>query len=591
VAAAAVASGGASPFVTWRLEGDRLEADADAPRGALRVGSLQKPFVAKAWALGHPGAEPPRVRCDASSGCWLRAGHGVSGLARATALSCNTYFHQLAAETPVSILAATLRQEGFGVAGPLAPDAAIGLESEETVVTVAPAALLEAYRRLTREPWGAGDAVRRELLAGLREAPLSGTARGLGRRGYWAKTGTVAAIDGQPLATSGLAVAVDDAGRAVLGLLTHGTGREAARALSSSLATRDAAQPDAARSALAIAGAPLGPGPPTVRVSLFGALAPSIVEARLLEGGPALTIRGYLGPGASVTLRPGDRLAEGLWEVALPERRIVRRVKGALECAAAPERALRVVATLDVREYVTGVLAAELPEGRGPLRETLAAAVLRFVSAGPRHAEADFCDTTHCAWFVGRGPRVSWRAPEQPILLRARAPTPGLSAGLDDAAWARAAAASRTAGPALWTGHCGGAPLSPHAIWGNDDRRVFVCPRHGPSSSRPWSRVWSDADVARAFGAPVQSLSVAWPDGVWTLEVVAGGARQALRYDDAHRALAEVIHWGALPSPATRVSRAGAGWRAEGTGLGHRVGLCLGDSWAGPTSVGSLDVP
>jgi hypothetical protein len=256
---------------------------------------------------------------------------------------------------------------------------------------------------------------------------------------------------------------------------------------------------------------------------------------------------------------------------------MVRRLQGALSCDAAPERGLLVVATLDVREYVNGVLTGELPEGRGALREALAAAVLRFVSAGPRHAHEDFCDTTHCAWFVGRGPRVSWRGPEQPLLLRTRAPIAAATPGLDDAAWARALAASPTAGPALWTGHCGGAPLSPHAVWGNGDRRVFVCPRHDASASRPWSRFWSDADLTRAIGAPVESLAVAWPDGVWTLEVVAGGARQALRYDDAHRALADAMGWGALPSPAMRVSRAGYGWRAEGVGLGHRVGLCLGD--------------
>ena len=47
-------------------------------------------------------------------------------------------------------------------------------------------------------------------------------------------------------------------------------------------------------------------------------------------------------------------------------------------------------------------------------------------------------------------------------------------------------------------------------------------------------------------------------------------------YDDAHRALAAVLGWGALPSPPDRVTRTATGFRAEGVGAGHRVGLCLG---------------
>jgi len=177
-------------------------------------------------------------------------------------------------------------------------------------------------------------------------------------------------------------------------------------------------------------------------------------------------------------------------------------------------------------------------------------------------------------------PRVSstsrWAATVAPRRVASGAPL------LDDPAWSRASAAAREPGPAFWTGHCGGAPLSPHAVWGNGDRRVVSCPRHS-GASRPWSRVWSEAEVAAAFGGAVDDLSVEWPDGVWTLEVRAGGSARPWRYDGAHRALAAALGWGALPSPATRVVRTNGGWRAEGFGLGHRVGLCLADDghpWA-----------
>jgi hypothetical protein len=75
------------------------------------VGSLQKPFVAEAWARAHPGMPSPRFRCDGRS-CWRPSGTAVLGLARATAVSCNAAFLALAAETPPAILRSTLERRG-----------------------------------------------------------------------------------------------------------------------------------------------------------------------------------------------------------------------------------------------------------------------------------------------------------------------------------------------------------------------------------------------------------------------------------------------------------------------------------------------
>src|SRR5207249_7386422 len=69
-----------------------------AEPGPLAVGSLLKPFVAKAWAHAHPGVPPPVERCERASGCWRPAGHGTAGLTRALAVSCNAYFKKMAAE-------------------------------------------------------------------------------------------------------------------------------------------------------------------------------------------------------------------------------------------------------------------------------------------------------------------------------------------------------------------------------------------------------------------------------------------------------------------------------------------------------------
>ena len=135
---------------------------------------------------------------------------------------------------------------------------------------------------------------------------------------------------------------------------------------------------------------------------------------------------------------------------------------------------------------------------------------------------------------------------------------------------------SRRPGPLYWTSHCGGHPLSAWAGWGSGDRTAASCPLHRAGTSRPWSRSWPDDALARAFGGRVTRIEVAAEDGVLRLLVETPGQTRRLLYDDAHRALAAVLGWDALPSPPDRVTRAGAGYRAEGVGSGHRVGLCLG---------------
>ncbi|MDP2875624.1 MAG: hypothetical protein Q8O00_05515, partial [Holophaga sp.] len=204
-----------SRLKTWHWDGSNLESSPNATDAPLAVGSLQKPFVVRAWAMTHPGQEAPRVACTSTSGCWHRGGHGEIGLARATAVSCNSYFRHLAMETPLALLAASLHREGFRNRLH-SPEAAIGLADGQPLLVISPSALLAAYADLVRTPWAVGEPIQRQLLAGLREAALTGTAGALKQRGYWAKTGTIPSPSGNPLQTCGLALAVDDAGWAIL---------------------------------------------------------------------------------------------------------------------------------------------------------------------------------------------------------------------------------------------------------------------------------------------------------------------------------------------------------------------------------------
>jgi hypothetical protein len=567
--AAGAAAADGRTWHLWRLEGGRLHsepADDDRPRP---VGSLQKPFVAKAWALVHPGTATPLVRCGPSSGCWRPGGHGRLDLTRALAVSCNTYFLRLARETPPDVLAATFADEGFLGPESLTAESAVG-HVDGSAVRIRPSALLAAYARLTREPWASGEGVRREVAAGLRRAALDGTAAGLGRRGLLAKTGTVPSLDGRALATSGWALAVDDAGWTVLALLRDGTGREAARALGAAL---DDLRP----------GLPLRdprarrrtPGDP-VRVALFGALRPRDALARNVGDSPAATSQGWIGPGGSLALGAGDRLGDALWELELPRPGLRRRLRGALAVMPGASGTVELVAEVAAPEYVAGVARAEWRGGEASRRTALAAAVLRFLAAGARHAGVDVCDTTHCAWFVGRGPRPLWPTPEQPLLPMATPPNPDAEALT--ASWGEIVLASREPGPRYWSSHCGGRPLAPHAVWGDRDRAVTRCPLH-PSPTAHWRRFWPEHELARAFGGPVAAIVVVEVGGVWTLRVSGALGSRDLRYDDAHRWL-DAVARRALPSPATRVTRVAGGFLAEGVGFGHRVGLCLGG--AGP---------
>jgi len=616
-------------------EGASLGSD-DAASALLPLGSLVKPFLAKAWASAHPDEPTPRFRCTGGSQCWRPAGHGDLGLTTAVAVSCNAYFRALAAATPRDLVAQVLRDEGFDVRAPLSPDAALDLTPGEPQVRATPASLLDAYVRLARSPWPAGERVRQEVLAGLADSARTGTASGLAARGLRAKTGTVPALDGAPLATSGFTVAFDDGGWAVMALLARGTGREAAQRLAallprlrpgavtheapvpsetpvgatqaahpfglaregpralqpgndarhsgwSAIGPSVASEPTDARSAPRVAwvwNPASGAEPPPVRVALFGTLAPHEIDARNLGSGPVDGSAGFVGAGSVRSLVPGLTLESSLWELTIPKYRLRRVVAGSLAVARGPSGSLRALAEMPAAEYVDGVIAAELP-GASPAPDRIAslgAAVLRFLGRGSRHADADVCDSTHCAWFVGRGPRVLWPDPRHPVEVRGAGPSRGLLDALPPALWEQIKSQARDDGPSSWTADCGGAPLSAHALWGNGDRRVWVCPRHGTTLRSRWSREWSRADLARAFGGDVERLELVEPDGVWTLRVtLARGDVRELRYDDVHRQLASVLGWDALPSPALAIAPTADGFRADGAGSGHRVGLCLAD--------------
>lgn len=584
LAVPASAAGPAGPTV-WRLGPGEVEPAAGS-RERHPVGSLQKPWVVRAWAEAHPdpSAPPPAATCRAGGGCWLRDGHGEIGLLLATALSCNAYFLTMARDLPEGLLERTLRDAGFAVREPLDPWEGAGLGSRGRGVTISPAALLRAYRELVSRPWPARDELRRELLDGMRLSAREGTGSPLGDAALLVKTGTVDALDGAPAATSGWALAADPAGtRLALALLPRGTGSEAAASLGGLLARTPPTVPGAAPRtprAPGAAGAARREAPDSVRVRLLASLRPDGIEAVNAGSEPVRLRDGdagrWVGAGAAVALRAGVRLEPGLWELRVSPYRLVRVVRGAVDAGALARGGLTLTLTAQLRDYVEGVLEGELRHARGERAEALAAAVLRFLSRGRRHGAEDVCDLVHCARFAGLGPAVAWTTPERAVLSE---PRPHLRSGvLDDEAWQRVLDGARSAGPSLWSGDCGGAPLSERAVWGSGPREAFPCPRHPvPLARSAWSRTVTDAALTRSFGAPVVELAAFERDGVRLTRVVAGGRSVELLYDELHRRLSSAAGWDALPSPPDSFERVAGGYVVRGRGRGHRVGICLAD--------------
>lgn len=570
----------AEDFDAWVQRHGRLQTIGTPNEESLHVGSLQKPFLMRAWASTHSRIALPRLMCTRTSGCWRPGGHGVLDLRGAIRESCNSYFRQIARDTPAEAIRESFLDAGFSWAGEMSDAEAIGLPGPASV-TIAPERLLSSYTQLARSPWMNREDVRLEVLEGMKESALIGTASGLRLFGFMAKTGTVPAIDGTPLRTSGFVMAVDDGGFAFLGLLRRGTGREAAIRAGNEIAK--------IRTGLVRRSVPMGSSSrmrprakrrgieDPVLVRMLAELRLDEVRIQNIGTGPIDSSRGFIGPGASLTAAPGDRFSAGRWRISAEKPEFERRIRGAISVVdqGGP---IRLVATMSARDYANGVLKAELGTTAGVLRTQLASAALRYLQRGTRHQEADVCDSTHCAWFVGEGPVPRWLRPD------AARNEKEVADDLTDVEWAQSlqGVLSKPGGPDLWTAACGGDPASPHFIWGGGDRRVTDCPRHPKGSGQIWRREWPAADLSAVFGSRPETIDVATVDGQWRLNVrlaardsARGSTTLSLTYDDAHRRLATRLGWDAMPAPASRVSRVGGGFVAEGTGFGHRVGLCL----------------
>ena len=592
--ALALAIGASDRLLVWTLrDGMIVAAPGNAGTAPLPVGSIQKLWVARAWAEAHPGDAPaPTYRCTTRSACWLPAGHGEVGLRRALAVSCNAYFLALAHATPGATLDRVFREAGFEVTAPLDAERSIGLSGLTTLgagakVTVKPEALLNAFHLLVTSAWPARDDIRETLLAGLRDASESGTGAASPVQGVLMKTGTVPSVDGRLLATSGWVIAADPTAITVhLALLRNGTGAQAAARLGAWWSASRTGRPEKtieAKKPDPNAGSEYATQPvaSVVAIRLFGSLSPSRITAVNAGSVPILgrTEKGdeeWIGPGAAVEIRAGSHLGDGLWALSVEPYGLVRVVRGTLARSKAGDG---LTLTTQLRDWVEGVLRAEAPRLPAMRRREFVPVVLRFLASGPRHGKAEVCDLTHCARFEGFGPDVTWPTPHRAIV----SPAPPLplpfepQAVVDDATWEASLAEAGHPGPSFWTGHCGGETLSEREVWGRGSSERARCSRHSGGRNAPWSRAFSSALLEKALHRNVVSVEAVELGGTRRTRVTSASGAADFLWDELHRKIAAVAGWDALPSPPDAWRADTAGWTAIGRGAGHRVGYCLAE--------------
>lgn len=155
---------------------------------AVPVGSLVKPFTGLAYAEAHAYRFPEHT-CTGAETCWLPSGHGRLGVVRATALSCNSYYTQLASEVSAAQVAAVARR--FGLSGPMPGADPAAMVGRNGTWRESPRAIALAYAELLRRRTQPGI---RELVEGMTAAAHDGTAAEIERQApglaALAKTGT-----------------------------------------------------------------------------------------------------------------------------------------------------------------------------------------------------------------------------------------------------------------------------------------------------------------------------------------------------------------------------------------------------------------
>ena len=485
-----------------------------APPGSL----LKIAALVTAFATGTASADT-RVACPGAAtvgGQAIRCSHPrlrhPLRPAEALAVSCNVWFATIGHRLPRARLDGVLTAMGLP---PTPPDAPMALAAPGLRARHSPPmAWVEAFGRVLRAPPAVPltAAARAVLVEGLRGAALYGTAGAFSERAL-----DVAAKTGSATLGGG-AVGMVVAGwpaanpqRAIVLLAAGVAGRDAAAIAADIVSARGAS-----------AAAPPPPPAPD-RAPAIGAAGPRStaqdVDPRQVRVGTARAGGGY-------SIRP-----------------------------------------MPLDDYVAQVLAGEA-EARSAAAalEALALAVRTYALGNRgRHAAAgfDLCSTTHCQVL----------RPSTAGTRRAAASTTG-----------RVLLYRGAIADVYYTASCGGRTERPSAVWrGGADPAYLPSARDRACDGEPrWAAEIAVQDLERALSAAgfrggLRHLSVddRTSSGRAARVRLDGMRPDAISGQDLRMVVGRALGWHLLKSAMFAARRTGGGYRFDGNGFGHGVGLCV----------------
>lgn len=143
----------------------------------IPLGSLVKPFTALAYAGGHDFRYPIYECKGKASGCWQPQPHGKLDVVSAVAVSCNTYFHLLAASVSPEQIGSLV--QSFGLESPGAESTAANFMGLGARWRISPLHMARAYLELYRRKDQPGVS---PLIEGMRQSALHGTGAAIGHQ-------------------------------------------------------------------------------------------------------------------------------------------------------------------------------------------------------------------------------------------------------------------------------------------------------------------------------------------------------------------------------------------------------------------------
>ncbi len=232
---------------------------------------------------------------------------------------------------------------------------------------------------------------------------------------------------------------------------------------------------------------------------------------------------------------------------------------------------LRIIARLDLEDYVAGCVAGEMPLAEREAMRAQAVAVRSFALENPgRHGDVDFCDSTHCQHFAG---------------------CPHMSSPFFDAAMSTAGLViyrKGRPGKVFYHSTCGGHTASGGDVFGGEgdffpgvsdtDSEGRAYCRHSPHFR--WDCNVTQSRLARIFPLlpmPVEQVKITRrASGGRALQVVLSGKGRTHGMRGYHfwQEMGNHLGWGEFESAWFEVTREKDEFLFTGRGLGHGVGMC-----------------